>query len=204
MNGLASDGMERQMTWLDEFSDLKSARLRAETAFYAPLGMLSPLWIAFGAAASAGAAFWFMSRLAKPLNLEALMTSPHTLAPAGAGPLHKEPDPVEAEGAATATFEEAMIDPDAEALVDSDSATADDLATLTNIETAIADDLTKLAGVGPKIAKALAERGVERFVQLAAWTQKDLAAFDAALDLRGRAIRADFIAQARRLAAGDA
>lgn len=175
------------MTWLDEFSDLTAARLRAETAFYAPLGLLSPLWIAFGAAASAGAAFWFMSRLAKPLNLEALMASPPAVALVEAPPLQGEANPIQPD--VGATVDRVMVEPIVEAPADA--------------EAAIADDLTKLSGVGPKIARALAERGVERFEQLAAWTHQDLAAFDAALDLRGRAVRADFIAQARRLAAGE-
>lgn len=157
------------MVWLDGFSGLKTARERATTAFYAPLGMMSPLWIAFGAAASAGAAFWLMSRWTRPVNIEAARVS-----------LDAAPSPVG----------QPLVEPVADALAE--------------VEATLADDLTTLAGVGPKIAKALAERGVERFDQLAAWTQQDLAAFDKALNLRGRAIRSDFVAQARRLAAGDA
>jgi len=196
------------MTWLDGFSDLKTARQRAETAFYAPLGMMSPLWIVFGAAASAGAAFWLMSRLAKPVNIEALMAAsqeaviaPEAVIPPQAVITHEAvvldvapPAPVDndvpVETAALAPVEEPLIEPVVEEPVE--------------VESAIADDLTVLAGVGPKIAMALAERGVERFGQLAAWTEQDLATFDAALDLRGRAIRANFVAQARRLAAGGA
>ena len=63
------------------------------------------------------------------------------------------------------------------------------------------DDLTQLVGVGPKLAAALAERGVTRFAQLAAWTTDDLAAIDLALNLRGRAHRDNWIAQAKTLAA---
>ncbi|MGZ6027426.1 MAG: hypothetical protein ACXWKU_20620 [Caulobacteraceae bacterium] len=63
------------------------------------------------------------------------------------------------------------------------------------------DDLTLLVGIGPKLAAALAERGVTRFVHLAAWTEDDLGAFDKALDLKGRAVRDAWVAQARRFAA---
>ena len=192
------------MTWLDGLSDLKAARERAETAFYAPLGMLSPLWVAFGAAASAGAAFWFMSRLANPLNIEALMSSPDAALMVGAAPPALAHDTAQGGAAEAETIEETMIEPVGEAQPRVESTMADDLTELAEDEIASTDDLTKLSGVGPKIAKAFAERGVENFAQLAAWTQQDLAAFDAALDLRGRAVRADFIAQARRLAAGEA
>ncbi len=177
------------MTWLDGFSDLKVARERAQRAFYAPLGMMSPLWIAFGAAASAGAAYWWVSRLAKPLNLEALM-APGSAAIVAAAPPALGGHAPQVEAAAGLTILETMIEPVVEGL--------------TEVETVIADDLTKLSGVGPKIAQALSERGVDSFQQLAAWTQQDLADFDAALDLRGRAVRADFVAQARRLASGEA
>jgi predicted flap endonuclease-1-like 5' DNA nuclease len=178
------------MAWLDGVSDLKTARQRAETALYAPLGMMSPLWIAFGAAASAGAAFWLMSRWAKPLNVEAVMAPVSGAAMADVLPRAPAHDDARSEAAALSTVETSPIEPIVEALA--------------AIESHIADDLTKLAGVGPKIAKALADRGVERFEQLAAWTQHDLAAFDAALGLRGRAVRADFVAQAQRLAASEA
>jgi predicted flap endonuclease-1-like 5' DNA nuclease len=191
MNNTTSPGMERQkMTWLDGFSDPKTARERAETAFYAPLGMMSPLWIAFGAAASAGAAFWLMTRLAKPVNIEAEMAVSPKAAFIDVSPPTPADDDATVEAASTSPFEEPSIEP---AVVE-----------LAEVESAIADDLTELVGVGPKIAQALAERGVERFEQLAAWTEQDLAAFDEALNLRGRAIRAGFVDQARRLAAGGA
>lgn len=169
------------MAWLDGFSDLKTTRERAETAFYAPIGMMSPLWIAFGAAASAGAAFWLMSRLAKPFNIEAAMALPSE------GRNVEVAVPVSAEAAVLAAV---------------DTTSVDVVAEEAELAIGAADDLMQLAGVGPKIAAALAERGIERFEQLAAWTEEDLAAFDAALDLRGRAIRAGFVAQARKLVGG--
>ena len=62
------------------------------------------------------------------------------------------------------------------------------------------EDLTRLMGIGPKLAAALAERGVTRYAQIAAWTADDLAKFDKALDLKGRAVRDAWVAQAKRFA----
>lgn len=62
------------------------------------------------------------------------------------------------------------------------------------------DDLTRLVGVGPKLAASLAELGVTRFSQIAAWTPDELASFDQLLNLKGRAERDAWIAQAQRLA----
>ena len=59
-------------------------------------------------------------------------------------------------------------------------------------------DLTRLMGIGPKLAAALAERGVTRYAHIAAWTADDLAEFDKALDLKGRAVRDAWVAQAKR------
>ena len=63
---------------------------------------------------------------------------------------------------------------------------------------AIADDLTQLVGIGPKLSAALAERGVTRFAQIAGWTDADVAEIDQALDLKGRAVRDAWVAQAKR------
>ena len=61
-----------------------------------------------------------------------------------------------------------------------------------------AEDLTLLVGIGPKLAAALAARGVSRFAQIAAWSEADLAEVDKALDLKGRAVRDAWVAQAKR------
>ena len=66
----------------------------------------------------------------------------------------------------------------------------------------LGDDLTRLAGIGPKLSAALADRGVTRFAQIADWTADDLAELDAALSLKGRAVREAWVAQAKRLAKG--
>jgi len=66
---------------------------------------------------------------------------------------------------------------------------------------ALGDDLTLLVGVGPKLAASLAELGVTRFSEIAAWGEAELAEFDAKLNLKGRAERDAWVAQAKRLAA---
>jgi predicted flap endonuclease-1-like 5' DNA nuclease len=64
------------------------------------------------------------------------------------------------------------------------------------------DDLTRMVGIGPKLAAALAERGVTRFEQIARWGEKDLAEIDKALDLKGRAVRDAWVSQAKRFSSG--
>lgn len=66
---------------------------------------------------------------------------------------------------------------------------------------AASDDLTRIVGVGPKLAASLTELGVTTFSQIAAWTPDELASFDELLNLKGRAERDAWIAQAKRFAA---
>lgn len=63
----------------------------------------------------------------------------------------------------------------------------------------VGDDLTRLVGIGPKLAASLAELGVTRFSQIAAWTPDELASIDQLLGLKGRAERDAWVAQAKRL-----
>jgi predicted flap endonuclease-1-like 5' DNA nuclease len=63
------------------------------------------------------------------------------------------------------------------------------------------DDLTRMVGIGPKLAAALAERGVTSFAQIAKWRERELTEIDKALDLKGRAVREAWVAQAKRFAA---
>jgi predicted flap endonuclease-1-like 5' DNA nuclease len=63
------------------------------------------------------------------------------------------------------------------------------------------DDLTKLVGVGPKLAASLADLGVTKFSQIAAWTPDELSSYDQLLNLKGRAEREAWIDQAKRFAA---
>lgn len=65
------------------------------------------------------------------------------------------------------------------------------------------DDLELIWGVGPKLAKMLNEMGVWHFDQVAAWTPAELAWVDARLTgFKGRAVRDDWISQAKKLATG--
>ena len=67
-----------------------------------------------------------------------------------------------------------------------------------------ADELTRMKGVGPKVAAMLSAMGVTRYDQIAAWTDDDVARYDAHLGtFKGRITRDQWIEQARLLAAGD-
>jgi predicted flap endonuclease-1-like 5' DNA nuclease len=89
----------------------------------------------------------------------------------------------------------------AEAPVDVAETVAPVAETVAEAAQAVGDDLTRLVGVGPKLAASLAELGVTTFGQIAAWTPDELAAFDQMLNLKGRAERDAWIAQAKRLTA---
>jgi predicted flap endonuclease-1-like 5' DNA nuclease len=162
---------------------------RAEQAWRLPMGVASPLWAVFGAAAGVGVAYWWMTHWTKIVNVEALAgaampaeSAPATLAVAAV-------EVVEVAVEAAPAVVEAALEPAAEL----------EIAPEPEIASA-PDDLTRLTGIGPKLSVALAERGVTRFAQIAAWTADDLAEFDAALSLKGRAIREAWVAQAKRLA----
>ena len=67
------------------------------------------------------------------------------------------------------------------------------------------DDLTRLKGVGPKLATFLKQQGINRFAQIAAWSDDDIAKIDGTLgQFQGRIIRDDWRGQARLLVDGDA
>ena len=66
---------------------------------------------------------------------------------------------------------------------------------------ALADDLTRVVGIGPKLAASLGELGVTSFSQIAAWTAEDIQSIDQLLNLKGRADRDAWVAQAKRFAA---
>ncbi|KAA5801610.1 hypothetical protein F1654_11990 [Alkalicaulis satelles] len=62
------------------------------------------------------------------------------------------------------------------------------------------DDLTAIRGLGPKAAEKLAEAGVTRYAQIAAWSEADVARFDEVLNARGRIARDGWVDQAKALA----
>jgi len=67
-------------------------------------------------------------------------------------------------------------------------------------EAAVQDDLTRIKGLGPKAAAALADGGVTRFAQIAAWSDADIASWDEKINGRGRITRDDWVGQAKTLA----
>ena len=179
--------------------------LDPKDALKLPIGAASPLWLAFGAAAGAGVAYWWMTRWTQPVHFEAFdWLSPKAAEPADVAPtpmIVAQPTletPVEAAvepiaGAADAVVETVteLVAPVVEAVESAPQAVA-----------AAADDLTRLVGIGPRLAARLAELGVTRFSDIAAWTDEDLARVDKALDLKGRAVRDAWVAQAGRFVEG--
>jgi predicted flap endonuclease-1-like 5' DNA nuclease len=87
----------------------------------------------------------------------------------------------------------------AEAPVEVAEAVAPVVETVAKTAEAAVDDLTRLVGIGPKLAASLAELGVTSFSQIAAWTPDELASYDSLLNLKGRAERDAWVAQAQRL-----
>jgi NADH-quinone oxidoreductase subunit E len=66
-----------------------------------------------------------------------------------------------------------------------------------------ADDLKLIYGVGPKLEEVLHQMGVYHFDQIAAWNTKNLAWVDQNLGaFKGRALRDDWVDQAKKLATG--
>ncbi|HUZ12171.1 MAG TPA: helix-hairpin-helix domain-containing protein [Caulobacteraceae bacterium] len=164
------------MALFEELPGAAAVREGAERAWRLPLGAASPLWAAFGAAASLGVAYWWLTRWRKAVNLEGWGALGAAAAPVRVE-IRSEPEP-------------------APAAADLEPAAAD----LPLAARAAADDLTRMVGIGPKLAEALAARGVTRFAQIAAWTEADLAEVNAALALKGRAGRDAWVEQAKRLA----
>lgn len=91
-------------------------------------------------------------------------------------------------------LEALVVEPVAEAEVEAETVKA------VEVMESVGDDLTRLVGIGPKLAASLAELGVTRFSQIAAWTPDELASIDQLLGLKGRAERDAWIAQAKRFA----
>ena len=178
------------MAWTAEFPDLDEAREQARKAMALPIGLSSPLWLAFGAAASVGVAWWWATRWTRAVNLEAM-------AGAAKAQVAAVEDFVERESeAATQAVEATRAVLAAATIIEP----VEIIAVETEVPGSVADDLTQLSGIGPKLAAALAERGITTFAQLAAWTEENAAAFDAELSLKGRVARDAWVAQARRLA----
>lgn len=66
------------------------------------------------------------------------------------------------------------------------------------------DDLTRIKGLGPKLASLLAQFGVTRFAQIAAWTPEEIERIDSQLGrFSGRITRDQWVEQAKLLAEGN-
>jgi predicted flap endonuclease-1-like 5' DNA nuclease len=172
------------MSWMQSF---EPENPNFEKTLRTPLGAVSPLWWAFAGAATAGVAYWWMTRWVRPVNIEA----------AGVMPLELATPPALEEAAAT--YAES---PDAIEDVLDTPPIEEPIRDFTEVYKAAGDDLTQLIGIGPKLALALADKGVSSFRQIADWTEDDLAFFDRELNLKGRAVRDGWIEQARTFVNG--
>jgi predicted flap endonuclease-1-like 5' DNA nuclease len=219
--------------------DPMGLRRDAERAMSLPLGLVNPFWILFGAAATAGMTWWWVSRLVRTASVESTAnesaaiyemaeatasTAPvavRAAKPRKAKPAAEASEPADFESpemfenAESAGYPRMVLEPtvpDAareathEAEIPAETAATADHAGYPSVapgpEAAwAADDFTRLTGVGPRIAAALQAHGVTRFAELATWTPEQLAAFDSEMNLRGRALRSDWVAQARALSA---
>ncbi|MBX3481611.1 MAG: hypothetical protein KF842_14555 [Caulobacter sp.] len=185
-----------------------------EKAMRLPVGVTSPLWMMIGGAAMMGAAVFWATRWMRPTNLEAILAAPDSAPEPTAEPT----DAAEIVEAAAATMEaaadaavetvsavaETIIEPVPEMEVVIDPVIAAPVLVAATPEPAAEepaapDDLTVLKGVGPKLAASLAERGVTRLAQIAAWTEAEVEALDKDLKLMGRIGREAWIDQAKAL-----
>lgn len=216
------------MVWTPKF-DFAVDQETAMKSMQFPIGAASPLWFAYAGMAGLGVGYWWMSQFAKPVNLEAFRDfAPKFDAFLPARTVEAmTPEPAVVEAAVdafVAPIEETqevvaeMIEAapaPSEAIAEAAEPVIETVAAVQNaaVETAAAmveqveevtatviDDLTKLVGIGPKLSERLAEMGVTKFSEIASWTTDDIAKFDAALDLKGRAVREAWIAQAKRYA----
>ena len=192
------------MAWITEFADFDEARDQARKALNLPMGMASPLWLAFGAATTAGVAWWWMTRWTRAVNAEAMAGAAKAQVAAVEALAQRQSEVATQAIEATASVIEAVVSEPAPEII-AETAPEVVLEAAPEVIPApkpviAADDLTTLVGIGPKLAAALAERGVTTYAQLAAWTIDEAEAFDAELSLKGRVARDAWIAQARRLA----
>lgn len=175
-----------------------------ETLLRLPVGAISPLWLMFAGAATMGAAYFWSRTFFKPTNVEALFKAPDALTDATADLVEEAVEVLEAEAELVIDTLELATETVSDVIDDAVEAAPEPIQEMLAAlapEPVSADDLTVLTGIGPKLAAALAERGVTRFAQIAAWTEDDIAGFDKELKLMGRIGREAWIAQATRLAA---
>ncbi len=95
--------------------------LEPPKAFYFPVGAASPLWFMFAGAASAGVAYWWMTRWAERTNLEAMFgaaspADPVELTPPEPEVVAASPEPVVEP--VMAALEEAVASPEPETILE--------------------------------------------------------------------------------------
>lgn len=171
-----------------------------------PVGVTSPLWLMIGSAAMVGAAFFWATRWMQPASVE---TPPMKVLP--------KPEPeVEAAIEKAAELAPDVVEEAVEAVAEApvavvaalaDAAPEPEAVSAPVVEAPVAaplalepDDLTLMTGIGPKMAAMLAEKGVTRFAQIAAWSEDEIATLDKEMKLMGRVTREAWVAQAKRLA----
>ena len=84
------------------------AFVKPEALMAVPVGLASPLWGLFAGAAVSGSAWWWMTRWARPENLEALFAATEA-APAASTPLAEPPQALEAPPAIEAVVEAPVL-----------------------------------------------------------------------------------------------
>jgi predicted flap endonuclease-1-like 5' DNA nuclease len=161
--------------------------------------------------AGVDAAFWWTERWLETVSAftpSAPVAHDPAVAPAVVRPVAAVIDLAQAAAARIAADVSDVAEPAveiAETVTDASVSIAQDAVSVVEHAAAAAadvpDDLTRLVGIGPKLSIALAERGVTRFAQIALWSEADLAEIDKALDLKGRAVRDAWVAQAKRFSA---
>jgi predicted flap endonuclease-1-like 5' DNA nuclease len=208
-------------------ADAKLPELDEDTAkaLRLPVGISSPLWLMIGSAAMVGAAVFWATRWMTPVNLEALLAPPKWLPkpePEVEAALEKAAEAlpeIVAEAAlavveAPLTAAEALVEAAPELQVIVDPVIEAPVVVVAPVEPEPVapepvapepvalepDDLTVMTGIGPKMAAALAERGITRFAQIAAWSEEEIATLDKEMKLIGRVGREAWVAQAKRLA----
>jgi len=103
------------------FAPENQALAKPEALLRVPVGLASPLWGLFAGAAMTGATWWWMTRWARPQNLEALFAASETFeAAVEATPTLAEPtlELVEADGPLIETIVEAVVEAAPEPVVE--------------------------------------------------------------------------------------
>ena len=121
----------------------------------------------------------------------------------GAHPVHPVVAPVEPAPEPTPEPESEAKDYDGDGVIEGTDEGVKP-ATLTAARDGQPDDLKQIKGIGPKLEQLCNSLGFFHFDQIAAWTEAEVAWADENLvGFKGRVSRDDWVAQARKLAAGE-